>query len=81
MICLYTEAEIIAGIKQAVEDQSDLSIEHELDTGQSRHKFKRSPAMAKKNLSFWKDMLYQRYPATYRSYFGSNVMRVTSPRV
>ncbi len=81
MSCLYTKEEIIAGIKQAMSDLSDADTEHELDTGQSRHKVKRSPAQARKALSMWKDTLYQCFPADYRQFFGENVMRVTTPRV
>jgi len=78
MACMYTKEEIIEKLKELDLEISDPTTEDELDTSQSRHKTKRSPAQARKAYSHWKDKLYICYPDCYTEYFGSNVMRIQS---
>lgn len=78
--CIYTEAEIINSIKEVNLELMDADTENETDTGQSRHKNKRSAAQIRKSLEIWKDLLYNCYPETYIKNYGSNIMQVTSVR-
>jgi len=75
MAALYKSAELVIKIKAIDVQLDDATSESELDTGQSRHKFRISTTALQSQRERYLSMLQTVDPATYRDICGPSVIR------
>ena len=72
---LYTEAELIAKLKELDTLMDDGTTQSELDTGQSESSFRVSQRTYREQYEKYLSLLQQCFPAAYREMFGKSVIR------
>ena len=77
--CLYTAAELIEKIKALDVLLDEGSVSDMLDTGQTKHDMRFSVRAYREQKEAYTALLQKCYPATYKSYFGSSVLKFRGP--
>lgn len=71
---LYTEAELVANIKEIDLTLNGGLTNSKIGTGQTDHEINLSLAQMQKQRNYYLGLLQRAYPATYKSFFGPSVI-------
>ena len=77
-MALYTEAELIAKLKELDTAMDDATTRSKLDTGQSDNEFSQSLRQMERQYEKYLSLLQTCFPAAYRTMFGKSVIRFGS---